>query len=90
MSLFDNDSDGFYRGLLIDKAEKDAIHGVHKMSISNVKNNFNSNLEDAEIHIALSKRITSLSKTIEIKTMDELKELLQLKTVDAIIKKFTK
>lgn len=84
------DKDGFYSGLLVDNVEKDAVHGVDKLIDANLDRNTHTLNEDIHVFNKLCKNIASLSKTIEIKTAEQVKELLKLKSVDEIIKRFAK
>lgn len=89
LSIYEG-KDGFYSGLLADNAEKNALHCVYKLQESNLKKNTNTLSKDSKFIKRLTKNIAQLSKTIEIKTAEEVAELLKLKTVDDIIKRFAK
>lgn len=82
--------DGFYSGLLVDNEEKEALYSVDKLMRVNFERKTDTLAKDNRIVRSLRKNIASLSKTIEIKTPEEVAELLKLKTVDAVIKRFAK
>lgn len=84
------DKDGFFSGVLCDGPEKDAIHGIEKLSLSNIEKNKTKDFIDNEIYVDILNRIKSLAPEIEIPTVESLGDISKIKSVKDLIRAFKK
>ena len=81
------DADGFHRGILLDKEEKNLFHTMHRILLRRLKQGKTVDLELGKLDSDARKYIAKNAEIVEISNVDELLRLPMLKSVKELISK---